>query len=99
MQARERSDGSAGTLASHRARSLADLITEPKYKQALYRMMEFMAAGFGSAKHQRAIRGDARRAEVRDAANWTCPAGDRGMLSIGPNGIEAGMGDVNVRRR
>lgn len=30
--------------------------------------------------------------DVNDAANWTCPAGDRSQLEVGANGIAAGLG-------
>ncbi len=30
--------------------------------------------------------------EVKDAANWTCPPGDRSQLEVGPDGILAGLG-------
>ena len=31
--------------------------------------------------------------DVNDAKNWSCPAGDRRMLEIARNGIQAGMKD------
>ena len=35
--------------------------------------------------------------DVNDARNWSCPAGDRGMLELGRNGIQAGMKDDVAR--
>jgi feruloyl esterase len=29
--------------------------------------------------------------DVNSAANWTCPAHDRSLLHIGPNGAQAGL--------
>lgn len=29
--------------------------------------------------------------DVNDAASWSCPAHDRGLLGIGPNGVQAGL--------
>jgi feruloyl esterase len=31
--------------------------------------------------------------DVKDAANWSCPAGDQSMLELGRNGIQAGLND------
>jgi feruloyl esterase len=31
--------------------------------------------------------------DLNDAKNWSCPAGDRGMLEVGRNGAQAGMKD------
>ena len=35
------------------------------------------------------------KGEVNDAANWTCPANDRSLLEVGPNGIQSGVGSSN----
>jgi feruloyl esterase len=35
--------------------------------------------------------------DVNDAKNWSCPTGDRGMLELGRNGIQAGMKDSLAR--
>ncbi len=35
--------------------------------------------------------------DVNDARNWSCPAGDQGMLELGRNGIQAGMKDDLAR--
>jgi feruloyl esterase len=29
--------------------------------------------------------------DVNAAANWSCPAGDRSLLAVGPVGVAAGM--------
>jgi tannase/feruloyl esterase len=34
--------------------------------------------------------------DANDAANWSCPVNDRGMLDIGPNGAEAGLSHGNA---
>jgi len=31
------------------------------------------------------------KGDVNDAANWSCPSGDRSLLKIGPNGAQAGL--------
>jgi tannase/feruloyl esterase len=33
------------------------------------------------------------RGDVNDAANWSCPGDDQGLLKIGRNGAAAGLGD------
>jgi feruloyl esterase len=35
--------------------------------------------------------------DVNDAKNWSCPAGDRGMLEVARNGAQAGMKDDRKR--
>jgi feruloyl esterase len=35
--------------------------------------------------------------DVNDARNWSCPAGDRGMLEVARNGAQAGMKDDRKR--
>lgn len=35
--------------------------------------------------------------DVNDAKNWSCPAGDKGMLEVGRNGAQAGMKDNLAR--
>jgi feruloyl esterase len=36
--------------------------------------------------------------EVTDAANWSCPANDKSLLEVGPNGTQSGV-DAPARNR